>query len=284
MANLLSMSNIPEDKKTDVSSEIKGFASEADKLLKALDSIEEPSDSSSKPATTRSAKENTPAKPKTGISSRTTLAIAGTGAVIALFSLIFFAFIQLRQSNPELSKEQAQKGVVELIKAKFSLLISQEKSRSAIADYLAQARALKGKKGSEQEVVRLTSRALAISQNAEAYYLRAYAKSDLGDEQGALADLNQAITLNPQNAIAYYNRAIAKSHLGDQQGAITDYSQVIAIDPQLADAYVNRAGIKHELSDYQGACSDVKKAVSLGHQSMTEWLQSDGGLWCRNMR
>ena len=116
-------------------------------------------------------------------------------------------------------------------------------------DYLAQAKALLGKKGSEQEVIRLAGQALAIKQSEDAFLYRAYAKSALGDEQGAIADCNQAIAINPQDAIAYNNRGKAKSALGDKQGA----------------------------------CFDYKRAISLGFQSTAQWLQSDGGAWCRNM-
>ena len=62
-------------------------------------------------------------------------------------------------------------------------------------DYLAQAKDLLGKKGSEREVIRLASRVLAARQSAEAYFYRAYAKSALGDQQGAIADYNQAIAM-----------------------------------------------------------------------------------------
>jgi tetratricopeptide (TPR) repeat protein len=40
---------------------------------------------------------------------------------------------------------------------------------------------------------------------------------------GALADLNQAIDLNPEDGYAYLNRAILRgSRLGDQAGSIPD--------------------------------------------------------------
>jgi len=69
-------------------------------------------------------------------------------------------------------------------------------------DYLAQAKALLGKKGSEQEVIKLASQVLATRQSAEAYFYRAYAKFVLGDKQGAIADYNQAIAIDPQFAKA----------------------------------------------------------------------------------
>jgi len=71
--------------------------------------------------------------------------------------------------------------------------------------------------------------------------------------------------------------------LGDKQGAVADYNQAIAINPQNADAYNNRGNSKYDLGDTQGACADYKKAIALGLQSNTQWLQSDGGAWCRNL-
>ncbi|MDD1428124.1 tetratricopeptide repeat protein [Dolichospermum sp. ST_sed9] len=57
---------------------------------------------------------------------------------------------------------------------------------------------------------------------AEAYNNGGLAKSESGDKAGAIADYNQAITINPQLAVAYNNRGLAKSESGDKAGAIKD--------------------------------------------------------------
>ena len=138
-------------------------------------------------------------------------------------------------------------------------------------DYLAQAKSLLGKQGSEQEVIRLSNQSLAIRQSDDAYYYRAYAKDDLGDKQGAIADYNQAIAINPQFANAYTGRGLAKYALGDKQGAIADYNQAIAINPQFALAYTNRGAAKNESGDNQGAIADYNQAIAINPQYANAW-------------
>jgi len=48
---------------------------------------------------------------------------------------------------------------------------------------------------------------------------------NLGDNQGAIADQNQAIKLNSDDAVAYHNNGVDKYNLGDNQGAIKDFNQ-----------------------------------------------------------
>ncbi len=50
---------------------------------------------------------------------------------------------------------------------------------------------------------------------------------DRGDFKNAIADFEQALTLDPDNAIAFYNRGEARSDVGDLQGAITDITQMV---------------------------------------------------------
>ncbi|MDB9411076.1 serine/threonine-protein kinase [Microcystis aeruginosa] len=101
------------------------------------------------------------------------------------------------------------------------------------------------------------------SDDAVAYYDRGLAKYNLGDNQGAIKDFNQAIQINPDYANAYYDRGSAKSNLGDKQGAIKDYNQAIQINPDDADFYNNRGWAKYNLGDKQGAIADYNQAIKL---------------------
>jgi len=144
-------------------------------------------------------------------------------------------------------------------------------------DYLAQAKALLGKKGSEQEVIRLADQVFLIRQSADAYFYRAYARTDLGDKQGAIADYTQAIAINPRWAKAYYNRGVIKYYLGDKQGATADYNQAIAINPQYAPVWYALGLAKFQLGDRLGGCEDTRKSASLGF-----YARGFNRLWCNN--
>jgi len=175
-----------------------------------------------------------------------------------------------------------------------SLLVSvaSAQAQSSIDALLEKARALLGKQGSEQEMIKLANQVLAIRQSADAYFYRAYAKDDLGDKQGAIADLNQAIAINPQYAEAYYNRGLVKRNLGDNQGAIADYNQAIAINPQDADTFNNRGNAKSDLGDKQGAIADYNQAIAINPQYAEAYRgrgiayedTGDLGLACRDWR
>ena len=78
-----------------------------------------------------------------------------------------------------------------------------------------------------------TSNQEANIQNAATYGSRGTAKERKGDLDGAMADYNQAIKLNPKNASAYNNRGNAKTKKGDLNGAMADYNQAIKLNPNM---------------------------------------------------
>jgi tetratricopeptide (TPR) repeat protein len=58
---------------------------------------------------------------------------------------------------------------------------------------------------------------------------RGLAYSAKGDNDRAIADYNQAISLAPKDGHAYFYRALAYSAKGDNDRAIADYNQAISL-------------------------------------------------------
>jgi tetratricopeptide (TPR) repeat protein len=105
---------------------------------------------------------------------------------------------------------------------------------------------------------------IQISQlTAQDYFNRGFQRIKRRDYQGAIADFNQAIKIDPKFALAYTGRGGVKFNLEDYQGAIADLNQAIKIDPNLAVAYAGRGSAKLDLEDYQGAIADFNQAIKI---------------------
>jgi len=107
-------------------------------------------------------------------------------------------------------------------------------------------------------------RAIEIDPKDDApYYNRAQAKRLKKDTTGAIADYTRAIELGSTNPAAYNNRGNARAENNDRDGAIADYTRAIELKPNYARAYYNRAMVKKEKGDATGAATDFKTAEKL---------------------
>jgi tetratricopeptide (TPR) repeat protein len=103
---------------------------------------------------------------------------------------------------------------------------------------------------------------------AKEWKIRGDEKDDLGDFEGAIADYDEAMRINPQLAEAFLNRGLAKRQgLGDFESAITDYDEAIRINPQLVEAFLNRGLVKDDLGDFEGAIADYDEAIRINPQN-----------------
>ena len=99
--------------------------------------------------------------------------------------------------------------------------------------------------------------------SGETYFLRGYAKYELGLYAAAIVDYTQAIRLKPDEANAYYKRGLAKHNLKQYFAAIADYDMVIRLKPDSAHAYHNRGLAKANLKQYAAAIVDYDTAIRL---------------------
>jgi len=149
-------------------------------------------------------------------------------------------------------------------------VVASSSQAASADDYLAKVVPLLGLKDRENDVIRLSSQILSTRKSSLAYEYRAFAKSDLGDTQGAIEDLNQAVAINPQFADSRVMLCKLRSELGDHQGATSDCSEAIALEKQNVSAYYHRAKARLALGDKQGAFADYTTAASLARSSPTE--------------
>jgi Tetratricopeptide repeat len=104
----------------------------------------------------------------------------------------------------------------------------------------------------------------APNDNGEAYFEQARIKKQKEDFQGALADMNRAIQINPNNADFYKYRASLKSGKKDSQGALADFNRAIQISPNNAYFYADRGHLRLRcLKDRAGAIKDWQQAAKL---------------------
>jgi tetratricopeptide (TPR) repeat protein len=152
-------------------------------------------------------------------------------------------------------------------------------SNSPISNYIAQNQTAtqfneegmkKFRKGDYQGALADFNKAIELDPKfLNAYSNRAVLKQvALKDYGGALADYNKAVELNPKNAATYNNRAALKEdHLKDYLGALADYNKVIEINPKFAAAYYNRAFLKyHKLKDTQGGIADLRQTAKIARE------------------
>ncbi len=81
--------------------------------------------------------------------------------------------------------------------------------------------------------------------------------------QTAIDNYDRAIAIEPNDARAYSERADARKGLEDYAGAISDYGQAIYLDPNFADAYNNRAFVHNRQKNFEAAESDLNNAATL---------------------
>jgi lipoprotein NlpI len=112
-------------------------------------------------------------------------------------------------------------------------------------------RIINGDKENDQD------RAIAYSIRASVYL---YSK---GDTDGAIADENDAIRLDPKREVAYANRGLAYLKKGNYDLAIADCNQAISINPKLATAYDYRGSAYSKMGNYDVAIADYNQAISI---------------------
>ena len=111
------------------------------------------------------------------------------------------------------------------------------------------------------------NRAIELDPKREAVFglNRAEARIFQADYTGAIADCDRILTTNAQLARALATRALARALNGDIEVAITDANRAIELDPREARAYIARGQARSGKSDFTGAFDDCNQAIGITH-------------------
>ena len=120
----------------------------------------------------------------------------------------------------------------------------------------------------QAEVSRLDREITTNPNEPNNYNERAMLKDKLGDSQGALADYNRAIDLEPNFTTAYLHRGLFRANrLNFSLGAFLDYNRAIELDSTYVKAYLNRGILRcGKMNDAYIGMGDLRQAAQLARQ------------------
>ena len=113
---------------------------------------------------------------------------------------------------------------------------------------------------------------------SEPYQLRAIAKIQLSDYQGALRDCNAAIERNPFQPGAYYTRGYIYRQLGEFEKAENDFTEALIFSPENKTYMLLRADTRAQLKHYEEARADIDHLLRREPESAS--LHFERGVIC----
>jgi tetratricopeptide (TPR) repeat protein len=127
----------------------------------------------------------------------------------------------------------------------------------------------------------IASGAAAKPDLALAYFHRGIKYWPKGDYDRALADLTEAIKINPKYAPAFGHRGWVWHLKGDYERAIGDADQAIKLDAKLDYPWFNRGAAWQAKGDAVRAIADYTAAVRVNRNHATAWFNRGNLYWLR---
>src|ERR1700675_2928977 len=165
-----------------------------------------------------------------------------------------------RSADPCLSRSLADD---QQIAACTALIRSGNRDKQKQAAAFLERAGAYGRQGEYRRAVVDSTQAIRAAPSAVAYYTRALAYQNLGDDKQAIRDCDAALGMEPQNENALFVRGSARQNLEDYSGAIKDFSDVLQLDPSRAPAAFARGTAYYSIGEYGSAVADFSKTIDL---------------------
>jgi tetratricopeptide (TPR) repeat protein len=115
----------------------------------------------------------------------------------------------------------------------------------------------------DRAIADLTEAIKLDPRSALAFHTRGIVWQAKGDPERALADFQMSLQLDPQRIAVYLSKGLAWHAKGNDDRAIAELTEAIKIDPYFTAAYSTRGAIYAGQSDYTRAREDLKTAIAL---------------------
>lgn len=105
-------------------------------------------------------------------------------------------------------------------------------------------------------------RVIQLMPNAGAHLKRGYARYELEDWDGAIADFSRAASLEPQRSLSHYECGRALMRRGDYGAAVPELTRAIELQPEDSLAHAVRGYVRARDGDADGM-TDLNRAIEL---------------------
>lgn len=106
----------------------------------------------------------------------------------------------------------------------------------------------------------------------DAWEVRGVARQRLGRDREAISDYREALNLLPRNRQIMFNLAMAQEHTKDYEEADSTYRELLRYYPNFANGYLGRAQLRLAQKDTTAATADIDKALSINRNSLNAYL------------
>ncbi|MBM4273029.1 MAG: tetratricopeptide repeat protein [Deltaproteobacteria bacterium] len=96
-----------------------------------------------------------------------------------------------------------------------------------------------------------------------AFIHRGNAHQELGEYEWAISVYSQALQVNPRSAAAYFNRGVAYGRMGEWDRALNDYDQALKLKPRFVQAYYVRGNAHRKKGALDLALADYRRALEI---------------------